>query len=88
MRNICALLDYKPKSRLTLFAQKSPAHFAERGRIVGSNFDAIRDWALLRYHARKSSEYRKGARVREKMETPKPSHRATSESAENLNRHE
>jgi hypothetical protein len=46
--------------------------------------DAIRDWALLRYHVCETSEHRKGARAREKMESPKPSHRATREAAENL----
>ncbi len=47
-------------------------------------FDAIRDWALLRYHVCESSEHRKGARAREKMESPKPSHRSKGEAAENL----
>ncbi len=51
-------------------------------------FDVIRDWTLLRYHVCKNSEHRKGARAREKMESPNPSHRATGEAAENLKGHE
>ncbi len=36
-------------------------------------FDAIRDWALLRYHVCESSGHRKGVRAWEKIESPKPS---------------
>ena len=51
-------------------------------------FDAVRDWALLRYHVCETSEYRKGARAREKMESPEPSYRSKGEAAENLKGHE
>jgi hypothetical protein len=51
-------------------------------------FDAIRDWALLRYHASESNEHRKGARVREKTKRPKRSHLTSGEVAENLKGHE
>jgi hypothetical protein len=58
------------------------------GESLSQIFDAIRDWALLRYHVCETSEHRKGARVREKMENPEPPHRSKREAAENLKGHE
>jgi hypothetical protein len=77
-----------PSNPLHNIAQELEIAFSRDTESLIQIFDAIRDWTLLRYHVRKSSEHRKGARAREKMESPKPSHRATGEAAENLKGHE
>jgi hypothetical protein len=81
-RTIRTVLD-----RLTSLPKNHLRILRNEGDSLIQIFDAIRDWTLLRYHVCKSGEHRKGARARKKMESPKPSHRATGEAAENLKGH-
>jgi hypothetical protein len=74
--------------RAAAVGRKSSAHIAEWVESLTQIFDAIRDWALLRYHVRESSEHRNGATIPEKMEYPDPSHRSKGAAAEHLKRHE
>jgi len=60
-RTVRTLLD-----RLTSLPKNHLRILRNEGESLIQIFDAIRDWALLRYHVCESSEHRKGARAREK----------------------